>query len=153
MRIGIVLVAGLALLVCAAPTRARASELSWDGPAECAEPDRLLFEIERQLGMPLERAAALQFQVRVESSPSRVRALLRMKGSDTLDDTRERVLIAGSCEKLMETLAVAITLAIGAEGAAPAAAAPPLPRAAGSSGPLPSTRRAQGPEDATASAP
>jgi hypothetical protein len=110
----------------------RASELSWEGAPNCADREPLLFELERALGKPLPEAGELTFHVSVESSGARVRARVRVDDAETGGAGDERVLEAASCPELTDTLAVALSLAIGRSesAAAPepslaASAAPP----------------------------
>jgi hypothetical protein len=105
-----VLVAVLAAL--SAPRHALASELIWEGPAECAASDQLRFAVERALGVPLERASHLIFEARVEISNSVASARLRVTPPGEAAATKERVFVAPDCSKLVDTLAVAVTLAI-----------------------------------------
>jgi hypothetical protein len=103
---------GLSLLVASA---ASASELSWEGPPGCASRDALSFELERALGVPLESAGRLKFHVRVERSKSMASARLEVSSLDALEDrAKQRLLVADDCSTLVDTLAVAIGLAIGA---------------------------------------
>jgi hypothetical protein len=115
-RATLALACGLAAL---SPGGAHASELSWDGPADCAASEQLSFAVERALGMPLERAGTLRFHVRVESSESIASARLRVSSESGGEVSKERLLVAADCSKLVDTLAVAITLAIGASEAQP----------------------------------
>jgi hypothetical protein len=101
----------------AVPGRVEASELSWDGPVDCAGSEQLLFAVERALGTPLAQAARLKFDVRVESSESIASARLRVTRLDAPAKAKERLLAAADCSRLIDTLAVAITLAIGASQA------------------------------------
>jgi hypothetical protein len=116
--------------VCAAAALlsrgAHASELSWDGPTDCAAAEQLSFEVERALGTPLESAGHLQFHVRVESAESTTSARLRVSSEVPGEVSKERLLVASDCSKLVDTLAVAISLAI---GASEAKQAPPAPEA------------------------
>jgi hypothetical protein len=97
-------------------TPAMASELSWDGPSDCASRDALSFELERALSVPLERAGRLRFEVRVERSESMASARLEVSSLDASGRarTKQRLLVAEDCSTLVDTLAVAIGLAIGA---------------------------------------
>lgn len=110
------LVAALGGLVSVSP--AAASELSWQGPAECAAGEQLRFAVERALGMSLERASRLNFEVRAELSSSLASARLRVitpeaaSAGDAAAVAKERVFAAPDCSKLVDTLAVAVTLAI-----------------------------------------
>jgi hypothetical protein len=103
---------GLSLLVASA---ASASELSWEGPAGCASRDALSFELERALGVPLESAGRLKFHVRVERSKSMASARLEVSSVHAPEDrAKQRLLVADDCSTLVDTLAIAIGLAIGA---------------------------------------
>lgn len=115
--------AGL-LVVALLPGSLRASELSWEGVPGCADREPLLFELERALGKPLSEAGELTFHVSLESSGARVRARVRADDAEASGAGDERVLEAASCPELTDTLAVALSLAIGrSETAAPE---PPL---------------------------
>jgi hypothetical protein len=104
--------AGL-LVVASLASSARASELSWEGAPGCADREPLLFELERALGKPLSRAGELTFHVSVESSGERFRARVRVDDAEAGGAGDERVLEAVSCPELTDTLAVALSLAIG----------------------------------------
>jgi len=107
-----VIVAGvLAAAFPASP--AAASELRWDGDPACPDRDQLRFELERALGKPLADAGDLVFTVAVQSTPERVTARLRLDEGDAARAGDERVLVGASCAELTDTLAVAISLAIG----------------------------------------
>jgi hypothetical protein len=98
--------------VAALPSIAYASELSWEGPAACSERDQLSFQIEQALGTPLAKLADLQFLVQVERAEAPFVARLRVTrpGSEA---ARERVLTGPDCAKLVDTLTVAVALALG----------------------------------------
>jgi hypothetical protein len=109
------------VVVLVIPQPAAASELSWQGPPECAAGEPLRFAVERALGRPRERASRLDFEVRAEVSSSVASARLRVVtpasavGAEPADDAavaKERVFVAPDCSKLVDTLAVAIALAI-----------------------------------------
>jgi hypothetical protein len=95
---------------------AHASELRWEGPPGCASSEALSFELERALGVPLEKAGRLSIHVRVERSESMASARLEVSSleSRVRDRVKERLLVADDCSTLVDTLAVAIGLAIGA---------------------------------------
>jgi hypothetical protein len=110
---------------------ARASDLSWAGPAECARSEQLVFQVERALGAPLAETGQVHLQVHVARTVPTTRALLRIADDSADPPISERRLVAPDCDKLVDTLAVAITLAIEAASPqpeilpAPAASAPP----------------------------
>jgi hypothetical protein len=112
--IGALSLLGAVSLLGAAP--ARASELLWEGPAGCSSSDALSFELERALGVPLESAGRLRFNVRVERSESMASARLEVSSLDepARERVKQRLLVADDCSTLVDTLAVAIGLAIGA---------------------------------------
>jgi hypothetical protein len=99
---------------------AAASDLSWSGPRDCAQSEQLVFQVERALGAPLVDTGDVHLQVHVTRTVPTVRALLRIEDDAAEPALSERSLVAPDCEKLVDTLAVAITLAI-------EAAAPPPP--------------------------
>lgn len=101
---------------------ARASDLSWSGPPGCAENDQLVFQIERALGAPLDDTGAVHLQVHIVRSGGMVRALLRVEDPTANPAVSERSLVAPDCERMLDTLTVAVALAI--EAAAPVHEAP-----------------------------
>jgi hypothetical protein len=117
---------------------AAASELSWSGPAECNESEQLSFQVERALGAPLATTGNVHLQVHVERVEPDARALLRITGAapdatagatptpreERHTPVKERLLVAPNCATLVDTLAVAITLAV--EAALPPPARPPV---------------------------
>jgi hypothetical protein len=123
---------------------ARASDLSWAGPAECARSEQLVFQVERALGVPLAETGQVHLQVHVARTVPTTRALLRIADDSADPPISERRLVAPDCDKLVDTLAVAITLAIEAAAPqpeiqpAPVATAPP-PTSAQAVALLPST--------------
>jgi hypothetical protein len=106
-------------------TSAAASDLSWSGPADCAHSEQLLFQVERALGAPLAVTGNVHLQVHVARTAPDARALLRIEDEAVDPALSERSLVAPDCEKLVDTLAVAITLAL--EAAARPQPAPPSP--------------------------
>jgi hypothetical protein len=102
-------------------TSAGASDLSWSGPAECRESEQLLFQVERALGAPLADTGHVHLQVHIARVVPDARALLRIASAEpTAPDAslKERLLVAPDCATLVDTLAVAIALAV--EAAVPA---------------------------------
>jgi hypothetical protein len=110
-----------------------ASELSWSGPAECGQGEQLGFQLQQALGAPLEQVGHLQLQVHVEQLQPDARAVLRIAESthSTSDGVKKRLLTAPDCAALVDTLAVAIALAVEASvpAVSPPAAAAPAPAA------------------------
>jgi hypothetical protein len=104
---------GLACVATLAQS-ARASELSWEGPALCSERDQLLFQIEQALGAPLAKVADLHFAVRVERVEAPLIARLSV-ARDSAEAPKERVLTGKDCTRLVDTLTVAVALALGAQ--------------------------------------
>ena len=100
-------------MIVTLPGSVRASELSWEGDPGCPDRDQLRFELERALGKPVSDAGELSFHVAVESSGARVMARVRVDAGEAGDAGDERVLEAASCAELTDTLAVALSLAIG----------------------------------------
>ena len=113
---------------------AGASDLSWSGPPECRESEQLFFQVQRAIGAPLADTGSLHLQVHIESVAPDARALLRIASGAAGSagaGLKERLLVAPDCATLVDTLAVAIALAVEAAAppavSAPAAAAPPAP--------------------------
>jgi len=104
---------------------AAASDLSWSGPADCAQSEQLLFQVEQALGAPLADSGHVHLQVHVARTTPSARALLRIEDNAADPALSERSLVAPDCERLVDTLAVAITLAL--EAAVPPADVPPSP--------------------------
>jgi hypothetical protein len=105
-------------VVASLPGSALGSELGWEGAPGCPDREQLLFELERALGKPLSEAGGLVFHVSVESTGPRVVARVRVDDAAASGAGDERVLEAASCPELTDTLAVALSLAIGrSEGA------------------------------------
>lgn len=126
----------LALGLWLLPGVASGSELSWSGPADCDQREQLVFQLERALSAPLAEVAEFQFQVHVERTSPDARARLLVRTS-TEPGVSERVLVAPNCSKLVDTLTVAMALAVEAAvaekqatTAAPAEPSPPVPSAA-----------------------
>lgn len=117
---------GFAVTALSAP--AAASEVSWAGPPDCAEREQLVFQVERALAAPLSDVAAFQFQVHVERTTPDARARLLVR-ADSMSRVSERHLVAPSCSKLVDTLAVAMALAL--EAALPPRGELELPDAKG----------------------
>lgn len=108
-------------LAASLPALARASDLHWSGSETCTDRGQLLFQVERALGTPLAQVGHLQLQIRVERTQPDAKALLRVSNAVGDVDARERSLVARDCAALIDTLAVAITLAV--EEAGPFSAA------------------------------
>lgn len=110
-----------------AVTAAHAAEVEARGPAECPDAAELGFRVERNVGVPLARAPAIQFVVETEKkrAGAYVARLKATSAGGTQD--RERALTGADCSELADAIVVAITLALGAAASPPepAAAAPP----------------------------
>jgi len=119
---------------------AAASELSWSGPPECHESEQLSFQVEQALGAPLAETGHVHLQVHVERVAPDARALLRIASDDAPGArVKERLLVAPDCSTLVDTLAVAITLAV--EAALPSSEARWLPPARPAPTPTPALAR------------
>jgi hypothetical protein len=93
---------------------AGAAELSAGGPAPCPDAAELRFRVERALGMPLERAAPLHFDVHFERSARSFVAQLRVDANAASPAPKQRRLEATKCSELADAVSVAIALALGA---------------------------------------
>jgi hypothetical protein len=118
-------VLGSVLLATSLARSAVASDLGWSGPADCAQSEQLLFQVEQALGAPLADTGQVHLQVHVARTTPTARALLRIEDEAAEPALSERSLVAPDCEKLVDTLAVAITLAL--EAAVPPREEPPSP--------------------------
>ena len=117
-----------ALLAMSLAESAVASDLGWSGPADCAQSEQLLFQVEQALGAPLADTGDVHLQVHVARTTPSAHALLRIEDGAAEPALSERSLVAPDCEKLVDTLAVAITLAL--EAAAPSGGSTPSPASA-----------------------
>jgi hypothetical protein len=99
-----------AALAGAAGTAA-AAELALEEPAACVTLDELSFRVERLLGQPLADAEAMQLSLRVEAEAKGFVARLEVSRPDAEHGVRS--LRAASCAALVESLAIAIVVAIG----------------------------------------
>jgi hypothetical protein len=91
---------------------AGAAELALNEPAACITAEELSFRVERALGRPLADAEAMQLSVHLRAEPGGFGAQLEVVRTG---ERGERALHAPSCEKLSESLVLAIVVAIGAE--------------------------------------
>jgi hypothetical protein len=133
----------LALLGTSLARSAGASDLGWSGPADCAQSEQLLFQVEQALGGPLADTGRVHLQVHVARTQPTARALLRIEDEAAEPAVSERSLVAPDCERLVDTLAVAITLAL--EAAAPPRDVRPSPPSAAPAAPLPTAAGALSP--------
>jgi hypothetical protein len=122
MRAGIVaglwgVLLGVAVLVASSPSRA--AELWIAAPSACPIGDELSFRTERALGKPLESAAAVRCTVHIVRDGAAFAARLEVEVLGSPQPSRARSLSAPSCEKLTETLAFAVSLAIASGAAEP----------------------------------
>lgn len=116
----------LGFLATVASRRAAASDLSWSGPPECRQSEQLSFQVERALGAPLAATGRVHLQVHVDRVSPDARALLRIASQvgDAGDaGVKERLLVAPDCMTLVDTLAIAIALAV--EATVPTSSTPP----------------------------
>jgi hypothetical protein len=82
----------------------------------------VLFQVERALAAPLADTGRFRLQVHVERTPPDARAILRIAGDRVTGGAgevgvKQLLLVAPDCATLVDTLAVAIALAL--EAAAP----------------------------------
>jgi hypothetical protein len=115
MRAGIVarlwgVLLGVAVLVVSSPSRA--AELWIAAPSACPVGDELSFRTERALGKPLESAAPVRCSVHIARDGAEFVARLEVEVLGSAEPSRSRSLSAPSCDKLTETLALAVSLAI-----------------------------------------
>jgi hypothetical protein len=102
-------VATWALGAGVAPSTARGAELLLAQPAACAIGDELAFRVELALGQPLATAADVRCTIHIERQGPEFAARLELGAPGA----RERSFRAPTCEKLTETLALAVVLAVG----------------------------------------
>ena len=94
-------------------TPVSAAELLLAQPSPCSIGDELSFRAERALGEPLASAAPVRCTVHIERDGAGYAARLEFAGMDSRETPRQRAFSAPSCEKLADTLAVAVVLAVG----------------------------------------
>jgi hypothetical protein len=103
--------AQVALLTLVATAPALAAELLIVQPSACANADALTLRTERALGKPLAAAAELRCTVHIVHDQGALAARLELDAQG--QRSRVRSFRAPNCERLTETLALAIVLAIG----------------------------------------
>jgi hypothetical protein len=102
------------------------AELRWQSVPGCPERDEVVFRVERALGVALDAAPPLRFDVAVQRLAAGYGASLQVDG-------KTRTLNAPDCSKLADAVAVAVALAIGAhepvanDAVTSAPVAPPSP--------------------------
>ena len=105
---------GLGVAALVAP--ARAAELSVVPSLACPNTGEIAFVAERALGRPLASVPGATFIVAIEARGRGYAARLETRGaSGDVAATGERSFSAPSCDELVETLALAVALALGAE--------------------------------------
>jgi hypothetical protein len=124
---GLVLVASWAL--AGASGSAEAAELMLAEPAACVTLDELSFRVERLLGQPLANVEAIQLSLRVDAEATGFVARLDV-ARPGVAERGVRSLRAASCAALLESLAIAIVVAIGDGERPPKPGSAPEPRAA-----------------------
>jgi hypothetical protein len=114
---------------------ASAAELRLGEPSVCVTVEELSFRVERALGQPLAQAAPLELLVSAaHREPSGFSARVEISEAGIPDSAGSRSFSATRCEELLDTLALALALAIGSRSAraepspndAAGGAAPPL---------------------------
>jgi hypothetical protein len=115
-RRGTTTIAGLVLLAASglagAADSAAAAELVLEEPAPCVTLDELSFRVERLLGQPLAKLEPMQLSLRVDAEASGFVARLEVSRPEDAEHG-VRSLRAASCAALVESLAIAIVVAIG----------------------------------------
>jgi hypothetical protein len=127
-----------AAVVGSAPALAESGvELTWSAPDECPGRRRVVAEIERLLGRPLDAPASKRFDAHAEITPEVSGFSLRVTAEGD-GATRERALRADTCEELADAAALIIAMAVDPAAVAARSHADPEPPAA----PPPATPRA-----------
>lgn len=116
-------IALVAWLGLAFTSPAFAAELLIAAPSACPIDDDLAFRAEQALGQSLASGADVRCTVHISRDGANYAARLEVQPIGSTEPPRQRALAAPSCEKLTETLALAISLAI-ASGAEPSERAP-----------------------------
>lgn len=112
-RPGTTTIAGLVLLAASALAgSAAAAELALQQPAACVTLDELSFRVERLLGQPLHDVEPMQLSVRVDAEGTGFVARLEVSRPNDAEHG-VRSLRAASCAALVESLAIAVAVAIG----------------------------------------
>lgn len=102
---------GAAVLASASSTAA-AAELSLADPDDCIRLDELTFRVQHLLGRPLPEVEEMQLAVQVEVDTTGFVARLQVERPGAIVQG-VRSLHASSCSELLESLAIAIVVAIG----------------------------------------
>lgn len=120
--------AGASLLALVATRPAVAAELRYVQPSACASAAALSARTERALGKPLAEAGALRCTLHIVHDQGALAARLEL--DEPGRPSRLRSFRAANCERLTETLALAIVLAIGGASEPPGAPRTPPAEAA-----------------------
>jgi len=113
----------LGLAALATSSQSRAAEVRLAAPSVCNVGDELSFRAERALGQPIEAAAAVRCTIHIRRESAEYAARLEVQSIGSPQPSRSRSFSAPSCEKLTDTLALAVSLAIASGASGPTAAA------------------------------
>jgi hypothetical protein len=120
MRPGAILLelaAAVALAVVFAPRHARAAELLLEQPSACAIGDELPSRAELALGQSLASAASVRCTISIEREGDAFAAQMLLSTPGATAAAGQRSFRAPTCELLADTLALAVALAVGEQGA------------------------------------
>lgn len=104
----------LAATTLLSAVRARAAEVAWHAPAECADPRQTLEEAERLLGRQLVGVKAVDFDVSITSDREAQWTLTLATVDRGSGERRERVLNGASCSEVTAAAAVALAMVVDA---------------------------------------
>ena len=104
---------GLALSALLVTGSAQAADVVVHGPSGCPDSAELGFRVERNVGMTLDQAPAMSFDVQLSRSASGYAGRLRAVTARDAE-SKERSFTGASCEELSDAIVVAIALALGA---------------------------------------
>jgi hypothetical protein len=114
-----------------------AAELRMTEPAVCGDESELTFRVERARGQALEPTPEPRFEVSIAPAPPGFAARLEVHDADVGEAAGRRSFSARSCDELLDTLALAIALALQSRQ-------PPVPASVVLTEPQPSMRDAAG---------
>lgn len=117
------LAAAVALAAVFAPGHARAAELLLEQPSACAIGDELPSRAELALGQPLASAASVRCTISIERDGDAFAAQMLLSTPGARAAAGQRSFRAPTCELLADTLALAVALAVGEQGAPPSGVA------------------------------
>ena len=100
-------------------TQARAAEIAWHAPAECADPRQTVEEAERLLGRSLAGVQVVDFDVKITNDQEAGWTLTLATVDRRSGERRERTLNGASCSEVTSAAAVALAMVVEASDPSP----------------------------------